>query len=125
MVDARTHEPIPYVTIESTDASGYRFAADAGGNFAFDFPSNKIMRFAAVGYTPRMFVFAQMKNGIIIELEPTTVGLQQVVVSASRARQARQDAPIAISKINATQIHDTKATALYQLLNKVRPAFTW
>lgn len=118
VVDARTHEAIPYVTIESATEPTYRFAADAWGNFVFDFPSNKTMRFAAVGYTPRMFTFAQMKNGIIIEFEPTTVGLQQVVVSASRARQAREDAPIAISKINATQIHDTKATALYQLLNK-------
>jgi outer membrane receptor protein involved in Fe transport len=42
-----------------------------------------------------------------------------VVVTASREGQARQDAPIAISKINSTQIKDTKATALYQLLNKV------
>jgi hypothetical protein len=96
MVDARTHEPIPYVTIESTDASGYRFAADAGGNFAFDFPSNKII------------------------MEPSTVDLQPVVVTASREGQARKDAPIAISKINSTQIKDAKATALYQLLNKSR-----
>jgi iron complex outermembrane receptor protein len=58
-------------------------------------------------------------QSVEIALEPSTIDLQQVVVSASRERQARQDAPIAISKINATQIHDTKATALYQLLNKV------
>lgn len=128
VVDARTHEALQFATIENTDnplpdrimnGQATHFVTDAKGRFSFDFTGIKTLRFGMVGYTPQVFAVTALSNSIIIELEPATVGLQQVVVSASRERQARQDAPIAISKINATQIHDTKATALYQLLNKV------
>lgn len=122
IIDARTHEALPYATIENADepktGQAGHFVTDAKGHFSFDFSKFKTIRIVAVGYTSQVFTVAKLKSPILIELEPTTVGLQQVIVSASRARQAREDAPIAISKINATQIQDTKATALYQLLNK-------
>ncbi|OOQ59213.1 TonB-dependent receptor [Mucilaginibacter pedocola] len=120
VVDARTREPLPFAVITNADADSKEahFATDAKGHFTISLANIKTLRFGMMGYNAQVITIDKLHNGIVIELEPNTVGLQQVIVSASRAKQAREDAPIAISKINATQIHDTKATALYQLLNK-------
>lgn len=120
--DARTHEPLAGVMVcNADDATNLKDLAhtDAKGKFAVNATGVKILRFSMVGYNTQMYTVASGSESISVVLEPSTIDLQQVIVSASRERQARQDAPIAISKINATQIHDTKATALYQLLNKV------
>jgi iron complex outermembrane receptor protein len=126
VIDARTHEPLGGAIIENADdnkipgtAQFTRFVTDSKGRFSFDASALKKIRFAMMGYSPLVYSLTQNNGAITIALEPSTTDLQQVIVSASRTQQARQDAPIAISKINATQIHDTKATALYQLLNKV------
>lgn len=122
VTDARTHEPLTGVIICNADnpAQLQDIAhTDAKGNFTVQTSGVKIIRFTMVGYNAQSIAVANNTAPLSIAMEPSTIDLQQVVVSASRERQARQDAPIAISKINSTQIHDTKATALYQLLNKV------
>jgi iron complex outermembrane receptor protein len=122
VTDARTHEPITGVAVCNADDSnnlkdlGH---TDAKGRFAINTNGIKTLRFSVVGYNAQLYVVVKGAISAEIILEPATIDLQQVVVSASREKQARQNAPIAISKINATQMHDTKATALYQLLNKV------
>ncbi|RFZ83335.1 TonB-dependent receptor [Mucilaginibacter terrenus] len=117
VTNARTHEPLPAVMISNGDGSQNLGQTDRYGRFSVNGSGATTLRFTIVGYTSKFYTIAN-SNDINIALEPSTVNLQQVVVSASRERQARQDAPIAISKINSTQIHDTKATMLYQLLNK-------
>jgi iron complex outermembrane receptor protein len=122
VTDARTHEPITGVAVCNADDSnnlkdlGH---TDIKGRFVINTDGIKTLRFSIVGYNAQLYTVVKGLTSAEIVLEPATIDLQQVVVSASRERQARQSAPIAISKINATQMHDTKATALYQLLNKV------
>ncbi|TWR28273.1 TonB-dependent receptor [Mucilaginibacter achroorhodeus] len=118
VTDARTHEPLAGVMISNTATGAVLTTTNNKGKFEIKAKNVSSLRFAMVGFTPQIIDIADGK-AIDVMMEPSTIDLQQVVVSASRERQARQDAPIAISKINATQIHDTKATALYQLLNKV------
>ena len=118
VTDARTHEAIAGVMIGNIDDGRHLTQTDAKGRFSLNTTSIKAIRLRMIGFSDKTYTISGAST-IEIQLEPTTIDLQQVVVSASRERQARQDAPIAISKINATQIHDTKATALYQLLNKV------
>jgi iron complex outermembrane receptor protein len=116
VTDARTHEPVAGVVIKQ--AENDLAHTDAKGNFTIQTTGVSSISFSMIGYNTKVYNLTGAQT-IQVVLEPSTIDLQQVVVSASRERQARQDAPIAISKINATQIHDTKATALYQLLNKV------
>jgi iron complex outermembrane receptor protein len=118
VTDARTHEAIPGVLISNADDGKTLTTTNAKGKFELETTGIKTLRFSMIGFNDRIYLLTGTPS-IEIVLEPSTIDLQQVVISASRERQARQDAPIAISKINATQIHDTKATALYQLLNKV------
>jgi iron complex outermembrane receptor protein len=123
VTDGITHEPLPNVVISSTNSTELNSfknltKTDLKGKFSIQLsePIVKI-RFSMVGYNTKIISYAASTQNI--ELQPAALDLQPVIVSASRERQARQNAPIAISKITSTQIKDTKATALYQLLNKV------
>lgn len=122
ITDANTHEAIAGASICNADAAtGSKLGmTNAKGHFSINTQSIIRLKFAMVGYSARIVEVSTIKGQKLdVALEPSTVDLQPVVVTASREGQARQDAPIAISKINSTQIKDTKATALYQLLNKV------
>ncbi|WP_207420465.1 TonB-dependent receptor [Desertivirga brevis] len=57
-------------------------------------------------------------EGLVVSLEATSNFLSEVVVSGSREQQSRKEIPAAISKINSATLTETRATALYQLLNK-------
>ncbi|MES2268350.1 MAG: TonB-dependent receptor [Bacteroidota bacterium] len=118
VTDARTHEAVQGVMVSNADNGTLLTTTNAKGKFTITTDGITNLRFKMVGFNDKVYALTNATS-IEIALEPSTIDLQQVVVSASRERQARQDAPIAISKITATQIHDTKATALYQLLNKV------
>jgi iron complex outermembrane receptor protein len=118
VTDSRTHEAVAGVMISNTANGKLLTTTNGKGKFSFKADSIKTIRLNMIGFADKIYTLNGTQSAEIA-LEPSTIDLQQVVVSASRERQARQDAPIAISKINATQIHDTKATALYQLLNKV------
>jgi iron complex outermembrane receptor protein len=122
VTDARTHEPLAGVAVcDADDTSNLKDLGHTNikGRFAINTDGIKTLRFSIIGYNAQLYTIVKGATSVEIVLEPATIDLQQVVVSASRERQARQNAPIAISKINATQMHDTKATTLYQLLNKV------
>ena len=122
LTDAITHEPLFGVVVGSAGTGLNTFKdlgqTNAQGKYNLNLPQGTVkIRFSMTGYTSKIVnISASTLN---ISLQPATLDLQPVIVSASREKQARQDAPIAISKITSTQIQDTKATALYQLLNKV------
>ncbi|TSJ38750.1 TonB-dependent receptor [Mucilaginibacter corticis] len=114
VTDAITHEPLPGVMIKQAGTTLSQTNAKGQFTIAADI---KTITVTMVGYIAKTVDVTGDKLSIAIE--PSNVDLQPVIVSASREGEARQDAPIAISKINSAQIKDTKATALYQLLNKV------
>lgn len=117
VTDAITHEALSGTII--TTNKGTQIPVDAKGHFGV--PVNVAsLKFAMVGYNSHTVNLTEVKfSQLNIALMPSSVDLQPVIISASREGEARQDAPMAISKINSVQIQDTKATALYQLLNKV------
>ncbi|MDR6944940.1 TonB-dependent receptor [Mucilaginibacter pocheonensis] len=122
VTDAYTHEALAGASVcEAGTGNGVKLSTtNARGHFTANAGGITKLKFVMVGYNARIIEVAALKGqSLNIALEPSIVDLQPVVVTASREGQARQDAPIAISKINSTQIKDTKATALYQLLNKV------
>lgn len=116
ITDAITHEQLPGAVI--SDGGNTLTQANVRGEFILYQSSITTIKVTMVGYTART---VNITNGslLTIALEPSVTDLQTVIVSANRERQNRRDAPIAISKINSTLIKDTRATALYQLLNKV------
>jgi len=125
VTDAYTHEALPDATISVADSSTASLKVlgktDRAGRFTIDYNARQLLKFSMMGYSTRLVnIKADAKNNFVnISLERSALDLQPVIVTASREKQDRREAPIAISQINATQIKDTKATALYQLLNKV------
>jgi iron complex outermembrane receptor protein len=117
VTDANTHEAMPGVIIATTSGESLT-QTNAKGKFKLAASVRGSVKFSMIGYTAKQ---VQLTPGqtLNVTLETSTVDLQPIIVSASREGQSRRSAPIAISQINATQIKDTKATALYQLLNKV------
>ncbi|RKR85070.1 outer membrane receptor protein involved in Fe transport [Mucilaginibacter gracilis] len=115
VTDAVTHEAIAGVIIIGADNQSQ---TNSKGKFSLPASASGVINFSMIGYTAKL-VTITLGKPLNVTLETSTVDLQPVVVTASREGQSRKSAPIAISQINATQIKDTKATALYQLLNKV------
>jgi len=116
VTDAITHEPLAGAVI--SEGENKLAHTNAHGEFNVAQLSLKTLKVTMIGYTSRTIV-AVDGAFVSVKLEPSTTDLQTVIVSGNREGQNRRDAPIAISKINSTLIKDTKATALYQLLNKV------
>ncbi|GAA3976249.1 TonB-dependent receptor [Mucilaginibacter dorajii] len=117
VTDANTHEAISGAMIANAVNNAKLGTTNANGRYTIAQQNISKIKVSMVGYTTQTVNINGVKADVT--LTPSTLDLQPVVVTASREGQARQDAPIAISKINSTQIKDTKATALYQLLNKV------
>ena len=62
-------------------------------------------------------VLAETDSNVL--LHPSVQYLNEVIVSGNREEQLRKQIPNAVGKVNSQTIKETKATALYQLLNKV------
>lgn len=57
-------------------------------------------------------------NNQNIELTPDSRSLQSVMVTANREASLRSETPIAITKLSAKLIDETKATTLFEVVNK-------
>ena len=56
---------------------------------------------------------------MVISLNPSVQSLQNVIVTANREASLRTTAPMAISKLSAKLIDETKATSAVEIVNKV------
>jgi iron complex outermembrane receptor protein len=122
VTDDITHEGLPGVTISTSDNAQHTIT-DAKGRYSITLTPSAAgyIQFSMMGYANQSVSRQNITPSDVLDvrLVRSSIDLQPVIISANRERQARQDAPIAISKISSVQIQDTKATALYQLLNKV------
>jgi iron complex outermembrane receptor protein len=116
VIDSQTGEVLPGVNVQllhqakgcSTDARGHFILPAAG--------TEDSIQVSFVGYQSKQLT---LKRPFIISLTPKTASLNEIIVTSSRDKQNRTDAPVAISTISTQEIRDTKATSLEQLMNKV------
>lgn len=73
------------------------------------------LRISCTGYATAC---VPAENDLTIFLQEKPGVLNEVIVSASREEQTRNTVPNAISKVNQSTIKDSRATGIYQLLNK-------
>ncbi len=119
VLDAQSQQPLPGVTVvlpstrvgATTDAKGRFSLPTAAGTHEV------IVSF--IGYNTQDVRVPASGQPLTVRLEAAPVSLQGVVVSASREQERRTQEPVAISQVSPQLIADTKATAPYQLLNKV------
>ncbi|RAW02548.1 TonB-dependent receptor [Pseudochryseolinea flava] len=115
--DSETNEPLvgAAVIIAGTPLGN---VTDLDGVFLIDAPTpfDSIV-VSYLGYE-RKTIFVSGRE-IIVALQSSTNNLQQIVVTANREASLRTESPVAISKISAATINDTKPILLTELLNKV------
>lgn len=118
--DAQTKEPLigANVYIPGTLTGTL---TDAAGQFSLntDAPTLEI---SYIGYEVQKVTVPA--DGVLnLAVPPAALSLEAVVVTASREAQKRSDAPMAISKLSADLINNTKAVALPELISKVPGVF--
>lgn len=111
IIDAQTQSAISGATLKIS-GSNHILISDNLGHFQLNAPAEITVSY--LGYLP---VTILTQNGLTIQLSPAQNPLTEVVVSASRDMQSRKEVPAAIEKLSSITIKDTRATALYQLLN--------
>ncbi len=119
ILDAQSQQPLPGVSVV-VPGTTVGTATDASGRFALALPAGaRELLISFVGYNAQQVRVPADGRPLTVRLEAAPVSLQGVVVSASREQERRTEAPVAIGQVAAQLIADTKATAPYQLLNKI------
>ncbi|TDN35997.1 TonB-dependent receptor [Hymenobacter sp. UV11] len=119
VLDAQSQQPLPGVTVvlPSTRVGA---TTDANGRFSLPIAAGtREVIISFIGYNTQNVRVLASGQPLTVRLEAAPVTLQGVVVSASREQERRTQEPVAISQISPQLIADSKATAPYQLLNKV------
>jgi outer membrane receptor protein involved in Fe transport len=111
--NAVTNEAVPFASITCLKTNVTAVANGSGITNMLCSIEDSI-RITAIGF--KTVTVANMQR---VALQPADDFLNDIVVSASRSAQRRIDAPIAISKISAATIANTKPKDVFELLNKV------
>jgi iron complex outermembrane receptor protein len=119
ILDAQSQQPLPGESV-AVPGTGIGTTTDANGRFSLATPAGvRELSISFIGYNVQQVRVPADGRALTVRLEAAPVSLQGVVVSASREQEKRTEAPLAIGQVSAQLIADTKATAPYQLLNKV------
>lgn len=120
VIDALTLEPLAGVNIITSNKEK-GIITDSQGNFIFSLSEDSLLTFSFTGYQPQRLIPASAQ--LEVKLQPTLTELNPVIVSASRESQSRSEAPLAIAKLPARLLEDTKPASLEQVINKVSGVF--
>jgi outer membrane receptor protein involved in Fe transport len=92
-------------------------------NGKFQFNNENSIDSLVVSFMGYQTKTVKWKQGMIISITPSTFTMNQVIITSSRDRQERKDAPVAISIITSKILEETKATSIDQVLNKVNGVY--
>lgn len=120
IVDATTQEPLMGVNLWLSNAQ-IGTTTQMDGSYQLKAAPSDSVQISFVGYAVQVYRINDLPA--VLTLVPTTAAVQEVVVSASRAQQARSEVAASIATLTATTIDQTKATSLDQLLNKTPGVF--
>lgn len=110
VIDSETKEGMPQVSVK---VKGTAIAAitDLDGSFTINVPKDSsILVFSYVGYGEKEVDIRVSGTELSVQLEAADVGLNVVVVSASRSEEKILDAPASITVINSDKIQSQVAT---------------
>ncbi|MFN0276916.1 MAG: TonB-dependent receptor domain-containing protein [Chitinophagales bacterium] len=107
--DSETNETIPGVSVFVKNDLNNGTITDIDGKFSIDIPIDaNVLVFRSVGYAEKE-VGIVAGNVVNVSLSAANIGLNEIVVSASRRQEKILDAPASISLITTEQIRNTVA----------------
>ncbi|SKD01380.1 Outer membrane receptor proteins, mostly Fe transport [Chitinophaga ginsengisegetis] len=118
VADAQTKEALPGVNVRLLHAAN-GCNTNAQGKYELTAAAADSIEISYVGYVPMQLPAETAANMPVIYLRQSTTSLNEIIVSSSRDKQQRSEAPVAISTISAQTLSETKATTLDKVLNKV------
>ena len=132
--DERTKTPLPGVTV-AIPALGLGAATDADGRATLpDVPAGpQQVQFSSIGYAARTLPFTLPQAGnapALVELEPSSLELQGVVVEATRTGSRIEDVPVRIEVLGPEELAEKgsmKPANIAMLLTEasgIQPQFT-
>lgn len=116
VVDATTNEPLPYAAI-SVLGTSYGATTDVDGYFEVkDLVRGKVkIRVTYIGYGTRELELDSTGDHII-KLEPTSINMEEVVVSANRTETRRHLAPVLVNVTDKKLFTSVNAVTLDEAL---------
>lgn len=117
--DAISKEPVQGAVITAAHGT-QKVLSDVSGNFTLTVVTDTLI-VTCTGFEERVIYAGN--NLLTVGLRPSDKQLQQVVVSANRTAEKRNEVPVAIAVIGKQTLEDTKAQRMDQLLNKVSGVF--
>lgn len=113
------NNPIVGATIVSLINKNKGTITDVEGNFSIKLEEGKV-QISSVGYETKKVLLTT--NSLIV-LKQAIESLEEVIVSASRETQKRQEVSASIGLLTENQIKETKAFGIEQLVNQVPGVF--
>ncbi|MFA8450952.1 MAG: TonB-dependent receptor plug domain-containing protein [Bacteroidales bacterium] len=124
IVDLETQQPIKDVEVFNMDKSS---SAVSGGNGSVDitnFAKNSRFVFNHTSYQPYVISYENLRdNGFLVKLVPSTVNLDEVVVSANRWEQDQAEVPNKIRVIGQREIEFASPQTAADLLSETGEVF--
>lgn len=114
IIDIFTNEKIGGVSLKAKNSDVQKFSDFKG---EVEINTNDSVEVTCLGYEPQTLLIHS--NTKTIELTPSSFGLEQVVISASRTIQKKTEVPIAISQISSKKLNDIHALSTDEILNTV------
>ncbi len=114
--DALTKEPIEGATLQINSSHGV--ISDSDGSFSLDLGGASSLHISFMGYESQTREDLTQGNFLWIALTPKIEDLQAVTVTASREAAQRLSSPVAIHKLSASLVDETKPIGVSELINK-------
>ena len=118
IIDIFTKEKIGGVSLKAKNSDIQEFS-DFNGEVEIN--TNDSVEVTCLGYEPQTLLIHSNTKTIL--LTPSSFGLEQVVISASRTTQKKSEVPIAISQISSKRVKDIHALSTDEILNTVAGVF--
>ena len=125
VVDAKTGEPVPHVSIK-IKGTGQGAITNSAGVCVVQAPANSVIELSSIGYSTDT-VTLHDQSEITVQLQAVTVDLSDIVVTGTRgAPRAKLETPVPVDVIKTTQVGLTTAKMeLASVLNITAPSFNY
>ncbi len=111
---------VPFANVSAV-GTNYGTAADIDGNYQLELPAGEYtIKVQAIGFktkTKEINTSNYEKNSLNIALDEDLMGLDEVVVSATRNRISRREAPVIVNVLNSKLLKATQSISLADGLN--------
>jgi iron complex outermembrane recepter protein len=119
-LESTNRQFVPFVTIKD-QATKEVFVADSLGKFSLKKSGNFLA--SCIGFETTEFEFT-LGTSVVVILPAEITFLDMTVISANRQVSKRTEAPIAIHKLSAKILDETKATGVFEAINKIPGVLT-